>query len=364
MATMNRATVDGEPQSSRPIIEDEAQEVGTLATLSKAELDIQIATAKRYPRSIQKFQREALALATLDEETAKSCYYRVPRDGKFIEGGSIRLAEICGSAWGNNHIGARVVDIDQKNVTAQAIAWDLEKNFKVVVEIRRGIVNRYGKTYTDDMIRTTAQAAMSVALRNAIFRIVSPALVKTVLAKAKEVSLGKSHSMEQKREAAFKAMASVGAKPAEIFRVLGKRGLEDVDVDDLINLNGMFTAIKDGETSWTTILEEFDRAQPRTEAEVDRDLKKNFKTDMDDVVIPEDSTTPKPDTGQAPRNDDAYLTEDEWGRVYEQELRPRGIKFGTISAALHSLGLNEPTQLRRSDAALFISKLQQESRNG
>ena len=42
------------------ILEGEVVEAGTLARLSKAEIDIQIATAKRYPRSITSFKKESL----------------------------------------------------------------------------------------------------------------------------------------------------------------------------------------------------------------------------------------------------------------------------------------------------------------
>lgn len=293
MATMNQGTANGPRQASRPEIDDQPVEIespNALATLTNAEIEVQIRVAKRYPRSIQKFQHELLTLATLDEATAASMYYRVPRDGKYIEGGSVRLAEIAGSSWGNCHIGARVVDIDQKFVTAQAVAWDLEKNFKVVVEVRRGIVNRFGRTYNDDMIRTTAQAAMSVALRNSVFRIVSPALIKSTLEEAKKVSLGKGQTMEQRRDRAFKSMASVGARTPDVLRVLGKRGLEDVDVDDLINMNGMFQAIKDNEATWASIVQDFEAAQPKTEEDIKRDL----KTELDDVEIVADRVSEGP----------------------------------------------------------------------
>ena len=44
-----------------------------------AELDVQISTAKAYPRSIAKFQKDALTFATVDEETAGSMFYVLPK---------------------------------------------------------------------------------------------------------------------------------------------------------------------------------------------------------------------------------------------------------------------------------------------
>ena len=63
-----------------------------LAALNRSEIDIQIQTAKRFPRSISQFKKTALAMATIDEETAGSMFYKVPRSGKTIEGPSVRLA--------------------------------------------------------------------------------------------------------------------------------------------------------------------------------------------------------------------------------------------------------------------------------
>jgi hypothetical protein len=70
------------------------------------EIDIQIATAHRYPRDIEQFRREALSIAIADEDTAASCFYKLPRKKKdeatgewiqtYIEGPGVRLAEIFG----------------------------------------------------------------------------------------------------------------------------------------------------------------------------------------------------------------------------------------------------------------------------
>src|SRR5690606_17376874 len=72
---------------------------GALSELTRAEIDMQIATAKRYPRSLTQFKESAMEMACLDEETAASMFYVLPRDGKKIEGPSVRLAEVVGSAF-------------------------------------------------------------------------------------------------------------------------------------------------------------------------------------------------------------------------------------------------------------------------
>jgi len=235
----------------------EGDSVGTLATLSKAEIDIQISTAKRYPRSIVKFKQDALEMATLDEETAGSMFYALPRDGKRIEGPSVRLAEVIGSAWGNVRYGARIVDIGDNFITGQGVCFDLEKNVFSSIEVLRRITARGGRRYSEDMITVTGNAAMSIALRNAIFKVIPFALVKQVFEQAKEVSLGKGLSMAKRRENMLKHYDEKhGAKAEEILRLLNRRGMDDVSIDDLLMLRGLNTAINDGDTTWEQALRE------------------------------------------------------------------------------------------------------------
>lgn len=81
-----------------------------VSLLNRSEIDQQIATAHRFPRSIKRFRDEAMQMVTLNESVAGQCIYALPRDGKTIEGPSARFAEVIASAWGNSRAGARVVD--------------------------------------------------------------------------------------------------------------------------------------------------------------------------------------------------------------------------------------------------------------
>ena len=234
---------------------------GTLSKLMRAEIDVQIATAKRYPRSVTGFKREAEEMATLDEETAGSMFYVLPRAGKSIEGPSVRLAEIVGSAWSNLRYEARVVEIADRYISAQGTCFDLEKNVAARVEVRRRITDKKGRRYNDDMIAVTANAACSIALRQAIFKVVPFAYVKDIYEKAKVVAIGKGLTMDQRRNRALEWFGKVGAKSEQILKILGRKGLEDITVDDLIILQGIKTAIQDNETTWDGIIEEKGQSQ-------------------------------------------------------------------------------------------------------
>jgi hypothetical protein len=217
--------------------------------LDRTELDMQITTAHQFPRSIQRFKQEAMSLATLDEETAASCFYKLLRDEKTIEGPGVRLAEIVGSAWGNIRYGARIVGEEGEFIMAQGIAHDLEKNVAATIEIRRRIVNRQGRRYSTDMIGVTANAACSIALRNAIFKVVPRAFVAGIYAAAKQVAIGDASTLVDRRQSALVYFLKLGVSEDRILAVLKKTGGDDIDLGDLELLMGIRTAISDGDTT-------------------------------------------------------------------------------------------------------------------
>lgn len=233
----------------------------------KAEIDIQIATAKAYPRNLKAFRDNALTLATLDEKTAGDCYYRLPRGGKTLEGPSIRLAEIVASSWGNLRTAARITAIDRETLTAQASCHDLETNIATTKEVRRRITNSKGGRYNEDMITVTANAAMSIAVRNAIFAVVPFAHVKPIFDAAKLVSLGKGKSFAQQRDSALKHWRGQKISDERLCSALLIASIDDLSVDDLITLRGYFTAIRDGEATLAECFPELDSDKPKSGGE-------------------------------------------------------------------------------------------------
>ncbi|HCU25986.1 MAG TPA: hypothetical protein DF383_13290 [Deltaproteobacteria bacterium] len=215
----------------------------------RSDVDIQIATAHRYPRSITRFKQTALAMATSDEDTAASCFYKLKRGDKEIEGPGVRLAEIVGSAWNNLRYGSRIVGEDEKWVIAQGMAHDLENNVAMTIEVRRRITDKYGKRYSDDMVAVTANAACAIALRNAIFKVVPKTFVDAIYESAKKVAIGDATTLVSRRQKALEYFQKLSVSLDRILAVLGKAGLEDINLKDLETLTGLKTAIKDGDTT-------------------------------------------------------------------------------------------------------------------
>lgn len=220
-----------------------------LTAVDRASIDVQVTTAKRYPRSVDNSLKEALSLATLDEETAAGCFYALPRSGKTIEGPSVRLAEIMAYTWGNLRADADIVAEDRTHITAMGTCFDLEKNVAVRVRVKRRITDRNGKRFNEDMIGVTSNAAIAIALRNAIFKVVPQAFVKRIYERARTASIGEGGTITQKRQNALDWFGKAGATPEQVFEALGVKGLDDIGENELITLRGLQTAIKDGETS-------------------------------------------------------------------------------------------------------------------
>lgn len=226
-----------------------AVESGTLALLQGAEIDRQIATAKKYPRSVTRFRDEMRQMATLSESIAEECIYSIPRDGKTIRGPSARFAEIAASAWGNCRAGARVVNEGQDFVTSQGVFHDLERNVAITYEVQRRIVDKKGRRFGPDMISVTANAACSIALRNAILKGIPKAFWSEMFDEAQQVVRGDIKTLADRRQKALAAFAEFKVTPDMICKLLDVPGVQDIGLDDLVTLRGTLTAIKDGDTT-------------------------------------------------------------------------------------------------------------------
>jgi hypothetical protein len=235
-------------------METETIEVGTPVGMSldvqtRGEIDMQIATAKRYPRSVKKFIDDVMTMATLTDETAAACFYNKPQGGEMITGPSARLAEMVASCWGNLAVDGRPVADDGRFVTSRGIAWDLQNNVRFSFETKRRVTNRQGVRYSDDMVMTTSNAATSIAMRNAIFKAVPRAFWGPVEERCREIARGKAETLVNTRSRMLKHFATLGVSSDRVFARLEVRGLEDVTLEHVELLRGLATGIKEGDTT-------------------------------------------------------------------------------------------------------------------
>lgn len=228
-----------------------------LEALERATIDMAIATAKKYPRSIKKFIAEAESMISLSPETAESCNYKLKRQGKdgtkWIEGPSIRLLEICASAYGNIKFGSRVISIDNTFVTCQGVSSDLERNVHTSVEVKRRITTKTGGKFSDDMIGVTANAAGAIARRNALNGIVPRSYVQHLADFAKKIAVGDIKTLPERRQRAIEYFTkTVGITIDKVLEYLEKKSVEDCGLEEIEALQGLRTALKDGDINIDT----------------------------------------------------------------------------------------------------------------
>lgn len=227
----------------------------------KAQIDVQISTAHAYPRNIKRSVDNAIATVTMDVATAQTCNYSLPRGGKTITGPSVHLAKALAQTWGNMRIEAKVVAQDTTTITSQAVAFDLEANLAIKVEVKRSIMTKSGRM-KDDMITVTGNAANSIALRNAILSVIPKMVVDKVYNAAKQCITGDlddETKLVKKRKAVMDGFKNTyGVSEEEVLKVVGKNSIDHLTPDDLVTLIGLAQALKDGDTT----VEETFRAKP------------------------------------------------------------------------------------------------------
>lgn len=224
-------------------------DASALTSITRGELLTKIEIAHKYPRNLTTFKRRALEMVTFDAYVAADCNYALPRDGKTIMGPTARFGEIMVCAWKNCQAGARVVSEGEEFITAQGAFMDLENNTSILFEVQRRIVDSRGKRYKPDMIGVTGNAASSIALRNAILKGIPKAFWNPMYQAALQVIKGDTKTLSERRQEAIKLFGTFGVTPDMIFQLIGVTGIADINIDHMVVLGGLLTALREGDTT-------------------------------------------------------------------------------------------------------------------
>lgn len=251
----------------------------TMYQHEKALIDTQIATAKAFPRDLQKCIDNAITVITLDVDIAKDCVYSLVKGGTKIEGPGVNLAKIIASEMGNMRVENKVIGYDATHVTCEATCFDLERNYAMRTTVKKSIVGSRGR-YSEDMCVITGNAANSVALRNAVFTVVGKPIIDKLYKTAKGVITGDISTpkklAERKRklfDGFLKQFKDKKLTEEEIIKYCGKETYEEVDADDIASLIGLGNALKATETNFEDSFRPVKSNEPATP--VDNEQKEN-----------------------------------------------------------------------------------------
>lgn len=263
------------------------QSIIQVDAVERANVDSQVATAKQYPRNLMRSVNNSIAMATMDYNTAQSCGYALPRGGKPITGPSVHLAKLVVSNFGNIRAEAKVVQITDKQVISRGTCWDLENNVATAFEVRRSIVGKGGKRFSDDMITVTGNAANAIAYRNAVFSVIPKAVIDKVYQAAQHFITG-DLSDEEKLVARRKKCLDFfkdeyGITEEEVVMLCGKQTVNQIKADQIALLLGITQSLVDGDTTVDELMKPY-----RAEENKKTILAKATETAMTDAAKKED----------------------------------------------------------------------------
>jgi hypothetical protein len=179
--------------------------------------------------------------------------------------------------------------------------FDLEGNTATRASVQRRLSDKHGRLFSDDMITITGNAACSIARRNAILAGVPKGVWRKAFNECERVIRGDASTLVERRTQAIRYMAHFGLTEAQVFGILDVKGIEDIDLEDLVNLRVIATALKNGEQT----VEELLRAtQPVAQHAVVVNPLKDEKPASDDgkpaAAAPADKAQPEatPATGK------------------------------------------------------------------
>ena len=241
------------------VAQGDARSVIQMDVIEKANVDVQVLTAKQFPRNVTRAIQNSIVMATIDPDTAQMMRYALPRGGKPITGPSVHLAKLIVSNWGNIRAEAKVVQITDSQVVSRGTCWDLENNVATAIEVRRNIKGKGGQRFSDDMIAVVGNAANSIAFRNAVFSVIPKAVTDKVYRAAQECitgDLSDEAKLLQKRTNCLKFFNDeYGITEEEVIKLCGKQTVNQIKAEEIALMLGIYQSLKDGDTTVEEVME-------------------------------------------------------------------------------------------------------------
>lgn len=266
-----------------------------LAAQMVASVQARFLMAERHPRDMVRV-RETLLDVCKRPDFAKVARYKKPigrdRNGEmqYIEGLSVRFAEVMMREMGNILVGEMIVLDDAEKRIIRVGATDLERNIfhdhdvavKKTVERKKprdgqrvisARINSAGQEVyevegTEDEINIKASANIAKAYRTLVLRFLPPEIKeecdKQIKATVKEEA---AKQPEEARKALIEAFAGKGVSEHDLAAYIG-HPLDAITLSEIVDLRAIFLALKEGEFSWADVRELVNaRTEPVTSPE-------------------------------------------------------------------------------------------------
>lgn len=248
-----------------------------VASQAKAMVEARYTIAMARPRNWDQVRQDLLKECRRPSFAHnKSAFYRKPV-GNGIEGLGIRFVEVALRCMTNVLIETTMIFEDAQKEIHRVSVTDLEANVtypldvKVTKTIERSKPNSDGSyvsvrknsggydVYTveaqDDDLLNKRGALISKAMRTLGLRIVPGDLQDEAEEIIKKIRLDKAaEDPAAERKGIVDAFGSIGVRASQLAEYLGQ-DIDSCSPSQLVNLRGLFGAIKDGEATWATVME-------------------------------------------------------------------------------------------------------------
>lgn len=291
--------------------------------------------ARAHPRNMNLAIKQAEAIVTMNETTAKECFYALPRGGKKISGESVGMAETLAACYGNMNITTDEIKVlrEEGVVEVRGFIMDCETGLTYSSIVRRGIKygpnHKYkpGELFDDDMINMTTGAAISILYRNLVLRIIPRPIRKHIYQRALEVATGDGKTFSERQLRCVEHWGTeMGVDKSKLLLHLGYTEVKDLNIQDFEYLLGIENAIKTGDT---TIEEVFKKdiippkpgEKPKDIDAVTADMKAKAEAPPAPPEAPEEPEMPEPTLSaeeQLARDQAAWSKEQERKKAAEE----------------------------------------------
>ena len=248
-----------------------------VASQAKAMVEARYTIAMHRPRNWDQVRQDLLKECRRPSfANNKSAYYRKPI-GAGVEGLGIRFVEVALRCMTNVLIETTMIFEDMNKEVHRVSVTDLEANvtYPLDVKVSKSVErskpsddgsyisvrkNSYNKmVYTvpanDDDLLNKRAALISKAIRTLGLRIVPGDLCDEAEEIIKAVRMNEAaRDPEAERKRIIDAFGGVGVKASQLADYLG-HDIGSCSPKELVDLRGLYGAIKDGEATWATVME-------------------------------------------------------------------------------------------------------------
>lgn len=251
--------------------------IAAQAAQAQARVQAQYLVALKRPRDVDK-ARETLLKECKRPGFAEVAIYSKPVGGGRVEGPSIRFAEAAVRAMGNIDISAPTIFEDDNKRLVRITATDLETNaswsqdvaLSKTVErrsLKKGQVaistrlNSYGDQIfilpaTDDEMNNKVQAAISKAARTLGLRLVPGDVQEDCINQCRETMKDRAaKDPDAEKKKVIDAFNTLGVKVTDLKKYLG-HDIDQCSPTEMVELRKLYVTIKDGQTTWSAVMEE------------------------------------------------------------------------------------------------------------